>query len=375
MSEFGYVFSNGLNLADRFRVAGVDVDGGSVVVWADADGTPTRIDRPGLHPMARRVEIPATGLIHIEPGEAKKWRGLMTNIGWCHFTLNLWTGCSKVSEGCRNCYAEGWSKMTGRPELWGPKGKRPKSTTWGLLEKVKRLSTDDRFRVFAGLSEGESVRVFVGSLMDWAEARDAEQRAMIADFWPMAREALGVDLLMLTKRPQNALDLLPDDWGSGGYPNVWHMTSIESGEEHVKDAHLGAPVLQRALELLKIPAVVHGISYEPAIGPLAQQIKPYLHESSCWTAREPANPNAACTCYVDDMERHIKWVIYGGESGPGFRPEGTITDPKAWARDARDVCAEAPDTAFYHKQSAHRFNERGVELDGEIIHQYPRVSR
>jgi protein gp37 len=69
----------------------------------------------------------------------------------------------------------------------------------------------------------------------------------------------------------------------------------------------------------------------------------------------------------------VSWCIYGGESGPGFRPEGTSADPKAWARDMRDLC-RAQGVAFFHKQSAHRFNERGRELDGVLVEELP-VSR
>src|SRR5690606_35247436 len=61
----------------------------------------------------------------------------------------------------------------------------------------------------------------------------------------------------------------------------------------------------------------------------------------------------------------IDWVIYGGESGPGHRKED-----KQWARDMRDKCAEA-EVAFFHKQSAGYRTELGIELDGELIRQFP----
>ena len=61
----------------------------------------------------------------------------------------------------------------------------------------------------------------------------------------------------------------------------------------------------------------------------------------------------------------INWVIYGGESGKDHRPEDM-----QWARDMRDRCSQAG-VAFFHKQSADSYAERGIELDGEIIREYP----
>lgn len=92
-----------------------------------------------------------------------------------------------------------------------------------------------------------------------------------------------------------------------------------------------------AAHLISNPAPVHFVSYEPAIGPLDQ---------------------------LDLTD--IEWVIYGGESGPGHRPED-----KQWARDMHARCAAA-DVAFFHKQSAGHRTEMGIELDGKIVREYPR---
>ena len=258
-----------------------------------------------------------------------------SKIGWTHHTWNLWTGCAKVSAGCLHCYAEGWAKRTGR-QVWGPKGARRRTTSanWRRVHKWNREAQE----------AGERRRVFVGSLMDWAEGKK-EQETILADYWAIVRECEHLDFLMLTKRPQNISQLLPDDWSewSNGYPNVWLMTSIEDSIS--KDAHLQASVIQRAELLLAIPAVVHGVSYEPAIGPLATALEPFLD------SHHPLND--------------ITWVIYGGESGPGWRAED-----KQWARDMRDACATYG-AAFFHKQSAAYRNETGPELDGEIIQEYP----
>jgi protein gp37 len=62
----------------------------------------------------------------------------------------------------------------------------------------------------------------------------------------------------------------------------------------------------------------------------------------------------------------VNWVITGGESGVGFRPMETD-----WVRDIRDQCAYGG-AAFFHKQGAHRYPSRDVELDGKVEHAWPR---
>lgn len=66
----------------------------------------------------------------------------------------------------------------------------------------------------------------------------------------------------------------------------------------------------------------------------------------------------------------INWSIYGGESGKNRRPEGTSNDPKCWARDMRQQCQRAG-IAFFHKQSSAIRTEMGIELDGQIIREFP----
>jgi protein gp37 len=164
---------------------------------------------------------------------------------------------------------------------------------------------------------------FLGSLMDWAEGRDDRDEPR-KRMWQTVRECEHLHFQMLTKRRENILRYLPDDWGDG-YPNVWIGTTIEDNR-----------VASRANYLREVPAVVRFVSYEPAIGPLDQ-------------------------LNLDGID----WVIYGGESGPGHRAED-----KQWARDMRSRCVER-DIAFFHKQSAGYRTELGIELDGEIVREFP----
>ena len=248
-----------------------------------------------------------------------------SKISWCDATANFAMGCQKVSEGCRNCYALELTKNRMGLSVWGPKANR--QHVKGVYAMLRKLAKDEA----AGAERvmpGGPMLVFCGSLFDWAEDHP-DIEAIRPRIWEAIRAYPGLTFQLLTKRPERIAALLPADWGEG-YQNVWLGTSVE-------DMRVAA----RADHLRKIPAVVRFISYEPALGSL------------------------------DDLDlTGLDWILYGGESGPGFRPEGTPEDPKAWARSMRARC-EAAGVAFFHKQSAARFTERGQELDGEIVHQFP----
>jgi protein gp37 len=159
--------------------------------------------------------------------------------------------------------------------------------------------------------------------MDWAEDHPDAQR-LRPGIWETIRRHPNISFQLLTKRADRIQELLPVDWDRG-YPNVWLGVSIEDMR-----------VAWRADALRQIPAVVRFVSYEPALGPLDQMS-------------------------LDGID----WVIYGGESGIARRPED-----KDWARSMRDRCRSAG-IAFFHKQSSHRFTEHGIELDGEVIREFP----
>tara|TARA_R110000851_G_scaffold120002_2_gene248115 strand:- start:5673 stop:6440 length:768 start_codon:yes stop_codon:yes gene_type:complete len=241
-------------------------------------------------------------------------------IAWTDHTFNPWMGCVKVSDGCTNCYAETLTSGRMGLDLWGLNGKRQR-TTPANWNKVRRWHRDAQ-------AAGQSLRVFCASLCDLFEGREDTDR-WLADLWNLIRETPGLDWQLLTKRPENIVDRLPADWGDG-WPNVWLGTSIEDWR-----------VADRAKVLAQVPAQTRFVSYEPAIGPLAQAIDLF----------------------------DIDWVIYGGESGPGYRHED-----KQWARDMHLEC-KAVGAAFFHKQSAGHRTELGIELDGVIVRDYPRPLR
>jgi protein gp37 len=237
-------------------------------------------------------------------------------IAWTENTFNAAMGCVKISPGCKNCYAETLTKNRMGLHLWGPETKRQR-TTAAYWRKPLQWNA-------AAAAAGRRMLVFCGSLFDWAEDHP-DIAALQPDLWNLIRATPFLDWQLLTKRAARIWQLLPADWREG-YPNVWLGTSIES-DDYAYRANA---------YLREIPATVRFVSYEPALGPL---------------------PSLDTT--------RIDWLIYGGESGPGWRPED-----KAWARQIRARCARTG-TAFFHKQSAAPRTEMGIELDGAIVRAYP----
>jgi protein gp37 len=240
--------------------------------------------------------------------------GQGTIIAWTNHTFNVAWGCTKVSPGCKNCYADSLSSRYGH-DVWGPSKPR---RTFGAEHWKEPLKWNA-----AAEAAGERARVFCSSMCDIAEDHPQIVQEM-KKLWPLIRRTPWLDWQLLTKRPERYEQTLPDDWGKG-YANVWLGTSIENND-----------YVWRADELRKYPATVRFISYEPALGPL------------------------------DKLDlTGIDWVIYGGESGAGFR--GHNLD---WPRDMKRRC-EAEGIAFFYKQSAAYRTEMGTSLDGETVRKYP----
>lgn len=251
-----------------------------------------------------------------------------TDIAWCDHTFNPVWGCTKVSEGCRFCYAERTARRFGTN--WGPRG--PRKTFGDKHWNEPRVW--DRAAARAGVRR----RVFCGSMCDWAEDHPTTA-AQLPRLWALILETPNLDWLLLTKRPERIRRCLPVEWGADrhGWPNVWLGASIETNE------HLG-----RAAYLAAVPAVVRFVSYEPALEPLAL----------------PA-----------EWWRNVDWLIYGGESGHGHRP-----DDLAWALSTRRRCRARGVAFFYKQQAALRPGTVGPEAaarlaSGGLARELPRPRR
>lgn len=253
--------------------------------------------------------------------------GQDSNIEWTHHTFNPWRGCTKVSEGCKHCYADVMSKRNpGVLGIWGPRGSRvvAAESYWKLPLKWAK----------AARAAGERRRVFCASLADVFEGPET----MPAEAWPLVQSARArlfdlisdtpdLDWLLLTKRPQNVKpQLIAAGRGFQDLPPwVWIGTSVEDQ----------AAADERIPHLLQIPAHVRFLSCEPLLGPvdLAEHLGGgYVKFRD--GKMVPANVT----------HKPIHWVICGGESGPHARPMHP-----GWARQLRDQC-QAAGVAFHFKQ-------------------------
>lgn len=267
--------------------------------------------------------------------------GESTGIAWTDHTFNPWWGCTKVSAGCTNCYADTFAKRTGH-NIWGP-GKARR--TFGLKHWAEPLKWNA-----AAEKAGKRAKVFCASM---ADVFDAEAPAGELDrLWALIRLTPWLDWQLLTKRPERIAASLPADWNEG-YPNVWLGTSVENQAA----ANLRVPVLAR------VPAKVRFLSCEPLLGPVEL------------SGTEAGAVLAACEGCVDGSCEacaylgRIHWVIVGGESGPKHR----AFDPE-WARGLRDEC-DAHGTAFFFKQHGGlRPTSGGHLLDGNLRQAFPEAT-
>lgn len=246
--------------------------------------------------------------------------GANSKIAWTDHTFNPWWGCTKVSPGCQNCYAETLAHRY-LFDVWGP-GKARRITSnlyWRQPIRWNRVAE----KVI-----GRPSRVFCGSMCDVFE-HQPDNPAYLGDLrwrlYDLIAETPWLTWLLLTKRTENVLDLVPELWKlPGRWPaNVWIGTTIENQECFDR----------RIPELLKIPAAVRFLSCEPLLGPLDISGRTLLQE------------------VIDNMKyvptftgRLIDWVICGGESGPHARP----MHPD-WARSLRNQCRDAG-IPFFFKQ-------------------------
>lgn len=240
-------------------------------------------------------------------------------ISWTRSTFNPWIGCIRVSEGCRNCYAERFVETRLQKDedekLWGARStrRRTAASNWKHPRRWNRKA----------LETGERHLVFSGSLCDVFEDHP-DANAIRPDLWSLIQSTKALTWQLLTKRPENITRMLPAGWGEG-WPHVWLGTSIE-------DMRVAA----RADALRAVPARVRFISYEPAIGS------------------------------IDELDLDgIHWLIAGGESGPNFRP----ADP-AWFRGIRDRCSAAGVAYFYKQGSGPRPGMHEL-LDGKEHREWP----
>lgn len=284
--------------------------------------------------------------------------GTKTGIEWTDATWNPILGCSRVSEGCRNCYAEAVAGRFGRGE---------KTVYSGLTQIVNGRSVwtgkiVETMQLLAPLRWRSPKRVFVNSMSDlFHETVTDEQRDKIFAVMALCPQHT---FQVLTKRPERMSKYfadgrwhwikvaseaiarerrLPIDWQAHRSPeflsNVWLGVSVE--DQATADARI--PLL------LQTPAAKRFLSCEPLLGPIkfwwmdedaCAPRGPAVRTSGGMTPSTPSEPSEG----FDDSYVDLDWVIAGGESGPHARP----MHPD-WARSLREQCVNAG-VPFFFKQ-------------------------
>lgn len=305
-----------------------------------------------------------------------------SHISWTDHTFNPWEGCTKVSPGCANCYAENRNARFGGGTApnWGKGAPRRRTSVsnWNQPLKWDREAGIDALCAKHILAEGDASpervawaranrrpRVFCASLADWLD--DEVPIDWLADLLDLIRRTPHLDWLLLTKRPHNWKKRLmaayphsdtgfgkrtPSggglllNWLDGTPPaNVWVGTSVEDQ----------ARADERIPLLLDIPAKVRFLSMEPLLG--AVEI-----DKNYWLTGQARREDKTLT--PPGSGPRIHWVIVGGESGPHARP----MHPD-WARSLRDQC-KAAGVAFHFKQWGehdHRTIRMGKKVAGRLL--------
>lgn len=234
-----------------------------------------------------------------------------STIEWTDATWNPVTGCSKITAGCDNCYAERFA------ERWRGIPGHPFENGFDLTLRPDRLDQPLRWK--------RSRMIFVNSMSDLFHKGvplafiDSVFDTMEASNWHVFQ--------VLTKRSSRMRDYLVGRYKGQVPPeHIWLGVSVENAQGATRIQHLR-----------DTPAAVRFLSVEPLIGPIGQ---------------------------IDLSDIH--WVIAGGESGPGAR----ILNIE-WARRIRDECARQHVSFFFKQWGGIRPKTGGRDLDGREWNEFP----
>ena len=278
-----------------------------------------------------------------------------TKISWTDATWNPVTGCSPVSEGCRNCYAErDWPRLSSNN----------KTIYFGRTFSDVQLHKE---RLSIPLKWRRPRKIFVNSMSDlFHPSLSDEEIDQVFAVMALAQEHI---FQILTKRPERMKEYFSkleqdmarrfhlfqtirdiaqteriqkvlDPEVSFGLPlkNVWLGVSVEN-QEAADD---------RIRILLEIPATLHWISMEPLLGPVSLEEVPV-------GMLGPLRPGAKTNL------PKVKWVVVGGESGPAARPmEGD------WLRKIKYEC-EAANVPLFVKQLGAAYSDSKDGLAGKSL--------
>lgn len=254
--------------------------------------------------------------------------GVESKIQWCDHTVNFWTGCEKVSPGCKYCY------MYRDKDRYGQDGrvilKTSKRTIMSVLKKAK---------------PGD--KIFTCS---WSDFFITTADSWRAEAWEIIKSRPDLIWIILTKRPERIAECLPEDWGVAGlrnYPYVWFGVSVED-ENH----------LYRLVDLCFEPKLRYStlfMSYEPALGGLSD-----------------IEDDASVSSAFDKLD----WVIVGGESGNDRGKWRYRKCELEWLEYMVKLCKEKKIPVFVKQLGTHLAKELKLkDRHGGDIEEFPEVLR
>jgi protein gp37 len=230
-----------------------------------------------------------------------------TGIEWTESTWNPVTGCSKISSGCLNCYAE---RMARRLQAIGL-ATYAKGFSVAIHEEALELPT--RWR--------KPRMIFVNSMSDLFHEDVPE--AFVRRIFDVMTKTPRHRYQILTKRAEQLSRLAPSlPWQE----NIWMGVTVEDGR-----------YMDRIDHLRKIRAAVKFLSLEPLLGPVAN-------------------------LKLDGID----WVIVGGESGPGARPLNA-----SWVVDIKEKCRKGGVPFFFKQWGGVRKKKSGRLLEGRTWNEMP----
>ncbi len=245
----------------------------------------------------------------------------MSKIEWTDKTWNPVTGCDKVSQGCKNCYAE----IMHRRLMHIAPHKYTKPFLGNIEVHYDELSKPIKIR--------KPTRFFVNSMSDLFH--DDVPHAFIHSVFLIMEACYQHTFQILTKRPENLINFI--NWRAymPVWPsNVWIGVSCE--DQQTAD--------QRIPLLLQVPAAVRFLSCEPLLGPIDLTSIDHPNIEYDYLNSLTGEVHVNTTGQKDFFPYHINWVIVGGESGHHARP----MHPD-WVRSLRDQCKTAH-VPFFFKQ-------------------------
>lgn len=232
-----------------------------------------------------------------------------SHIEWTEMTWNPVTGCTKISQGCKHCYAE---RMARRLEAMGNDRYR---NGFRLTLHEDLIELPKKWK--------QSRVVFVNSMSDLFHIDVPLE--FIQQIFATMEACPQHTFQVLTKRSDRVRDLADQlPWPQ----NVWMGVSVEDQR-----------VIDRVDDLTRVPAAIRFLSLEPLIGPLENLPLDGIH-----------------------------WAIVGGESGPGARPMR-----KEWVESIQHQCEASGTAFFFKQWGGTRKDLTGRELNGRTYDAMPPI--